>query len=219
MRRRLARREQLVRSRARAKNEIHAVLMRRLQGRPPVSDLFGVKGRRWLSELELPVEEAETIQSALRHVEFLDGEIAAVERLIAREALGSQDARRLMTVPGVNVICAATVLAAVGDIRRFRTSSALVGYLGLDPRVRQSGSEPAKSGRISKRGSSSARWVLVEAAWSVDPTARSAARLLSAPARPPRPRQGDRRGRAQARGAVLVPAHAAARTTPTSSPR
>jgi transposase len=72
-----------------------------------------------------------------------------------------------LTVPGVNVICAATFLAAVGDIRRFRTSSALVGYLGLDPRVRQSGSEPAKGGRISKRGSSSARWVLVEAAWSV----------------------------------------------------
>jgi transposase len=127
MRRRLARREQLVRSRTRAKNEIHAVLMRRLQGRPPVSDLFGVKGRRWLSELELPLEEAETVQSALRHVEFLDSEIAAVERLIAAAALGSQDARRLMTVPGVNVICAATFLAAVGDIRRFRSAAALVG--------------------------------------------------------------------------------------------
>ena len=167
MRRRLARREQLVRSRARAKNEIHAVLMRRLQGKPPMSDVFGVKGRKWLRALELPVEESETLQSALRHIEFLDSEIAAVERLIARAALGSQDARRLMTVPGVNVICAATFLAAVGDIRRFRTSSALVGYLGLDPRVRQSGNEPAKGGRISKRGSSSARWVLVEAAWSV----------------------------------------------------
>src|SRR5918995_4485433 len=87
MRRRLARREQLVRSRSRAKNEIHAVLMRRLKGRPPVSDLFGVKGRRWLRELELPVEESETVESALRHVEFLDQEIAAVERLIAGEAL------------------------------------------------------------------------------------------------------------------------------------
>src|SRR5919204_748597 len=67
MRRRLARREQLVRSRSRAKNEIHAVLMRRLQGKPPFSDLFGTKGRRWLRELELPVEEAETIaREALR---------------------------------------------------------------------------------------------------------------------------------------------------------
>jgi hypothetical protein len=44
MRRRLARREQLLRARSRVKNEIHAVLMRRLKGKPPVSDLFGVKG-------------------------------------------------------------------------------------------------------------------------------------------------------------------------------
>jgi transposase len=167
LRRRLARREQLVRSRSRAKNEVHAVLMRRLKGKPPVSDLFGVNGRRWLGELELPVEEAETLQSALRQIEFLDSEIAAVERLIARAALGWQDARRLLTVPGVNVICAAEFLAAIGDIRRFRSSRALVAYLGLDPRVRQSGSEPARTGRISKRGSASARWALVEAAWSV----------------------------------------------------
>jgi transposase len=167
MRRRLARREQLVRSRSRAKNEIHAVLMRRLKGRPPVSDLFGVKGRKWLGELELPVEEAETVQAALRHIGFLDAEIAEVERLIAGDALRSADARRLMTVPGVNVICAASFLAAIGDIRRFRTSRQLVAYLGLDPKVRQSGSEPARGGRISKRGSASARWALVEAAWSV----------------------------------------------------
>src|SRR3954447_26671993 len=72
-----------------------------------------------------------------------------------------------MTVPGVNVICAATFLAAIGDLRRFHSARQLVAYLGLDPRVRQSGSEPAKGGRISKRGSASARWVLVEAAWSV----------------------------------------------------
>jgi len=143
------------------------VLMRRLKGRPPVSDLFGVKGRKWLRELELPVEEAETVESAMRHIEFLDHEIAEVERLIAREALRSAHARRLMTVPGVNVICAASFLAAIGDIRRFQTSRQLVAYLGLDPKVRQSGSEPARGGRISKRGSASARWALVEAAWSV----------------------------------------------------
>jgi transposase len=33
--------------------------------------------------------------------------------------------------------------------------------------VRQSGGEPPRGGRISKQGSASARWVLVEAAWSV----------------------------------------------------
>ena len=53
LRRRLARREQLVRSRSRAKNEIQAVLQRRLQGKPPCSDLFGVKGRQWLAGLRV----------------------------------------------------------------------------------------------------------------------------------------------------------------------
>ena len=74
--------------------------------------------------------------------------------------------RRLMTVPGVNLICAASFIAAVGNPNRFLTSRELVAYLGLDPRVKQSGEAPARSGRISKRGSPSARWALVEAAWS-----------------------------------------------------
>jgi transposase len=46
------------------------------------------------------------------------------------------------------------------------TSRNLVAYLGLDPKVRQSGEAPARSGRISKRGSASARWALVKAAWT-----------------------------------------------------
>jgi transposase len=166
LRRRLSRREQLMRARTRAKNEIHAMLMRRLVGRPPFADLFGVKGRQWLRGLELPVEECETVEANMRHIEFLEVEIAEVERLIARYALSCSDARRLMSVPGVNVICAATFLAAIGDIKRFKSSRQLVGYLGLDPKVRQSGSSPAKGGRISKQGSPQARWALVEAAFS-----------------------------------------------------
>ena len=167
MRRRLARREQLVRSRSRAKNEIQAVLQRRLQGRPPCSDLFGVKGREWLAGLELPQEERESVDAGIRHIEFLDAEITAVERLIAQQALAWPEIRRLMTVPGVNLVCAASFIAAIGDPSRFLTSRRLVAYLGLDPKVRQSGEAPARSGRISKRGSASARWALVEAAWSV----------------------------------------------------
>jgi transposase len=157
----------LVRSRSRAKNEVHAVLMRQLQGKPPCSDLFGVTGLKWLRSLPLPVEEEETVQAALRQIAFLDREIEAAERLIAKEMLSSPEARRLMTVPGVNLIATATFLAAIGDIGRFSNSRRLVAYLGLDPRVRQSGEQPARSGRISKRGSASARWALVEAAWSV----------------------------------------------------
>jgi transposase len=167
LRRRLARRSQLVRARTRAKNECHAVLVRRLIKKPAVSDLFGLSGRQWLREVELPVEERETVDGCLRQIEFLDGEIAEVEKQVAREALTSPQIKRLMTVPGVNAIVAATFLAAVGDVGRFPGQRQLVGYLGLDPRVRQSGSTPATHGRISKQGSASARHALVEASWSV----------------------------------------------------
>jgi transposase len=167
MRRRLSRRQQLVRARTRAKNEVHAALMRCLKDRPPAADLFGVKGRAWLGEQDLPLIERETVDSAVRQVEFLDGEIAAVEQVIAAEALSWPEVKRLMTVPGVNVIVAATFMAAVGDIRRFEDRRKLTAYLGLDPRVRQSGSGPVAHGHISKQGSNSARHALVEACWSV----------------------------------------------------
>jgi transposase len=166
LRRRLARRSQLVRARTRAKNECHAVLVRRLIAKPAVSDLFGLAGRQWLRELELPVEERETVDGCLRQIEFLDHEVAELDKAIAKDALRSPEIRRLMTVPGVNVIVAATFLAAVGDIGRFHSPRQLVGYLGLDPRVRQSGSAPATHGRISKQGSAPVRHALVEASWS-----------------------------------------------------
>jgi transposase len=111
------------------------------------------------------VEERESVKAGIRHIEFLDWEIREIERLIAEQALAWPEIRRLMTVPGVNLICAATFIAAVGEISRFTNSRKLVAYLGLDPKVRQSGEAPARSGRISKRGSATARWALVEAAW------------------------------------------------------
>jgi transposase len=140
--------------------------MRSLIGRAPFSDLFGVKGRRWLSELELPADERESVEAALRQIEFFEQEIEAVERLIATDALDSAEIQRLMTVPGVNLICAATFMAAIGEIGRFESPRKLAGYLGLDPRVSQSGSTPAAHGRISKQGSTAARHALVEASWS-----------------------------------------------------
>src|SRR3954447_14294239 len=139
MRRRLAGRAQLVRARSRAKNEIHAVLMRNLKDRPPAADLFGVKGRAWLAEQQLALCERETVDAGLRQVDFLDTEIAQVDQLIAADALGWPEVKRLMTVPGVNVTVAATFMAAVGDIRRFPDRRKLTAYLGLDPKVRQSG--------------------------------------------------------------------------------
>ncbi len=178
LRRRLARREQLVHSRTRTKNEIHAALQRRLQGKPPCSDLFGVKGRQWLAALELPLEERESVDAGIRHVEFLDTEIAAVERLIAQQALEWPEIRRLMTVPGVNLICAATFIAAVGDPRRFLEQPQAGGL----PRPRSEG-PPVRGSAGAQRADQQTRLggrALGAGRGRLErgPAARAAARLL-----------------------------------------
>ena len=77
-----------------------------------------------------------------------------------------------MTVPGIDVITAATLIAVIGDAAPLPVSSRhLVGYLGLHPHVRQSGNSPARHGRLSKEGSAAARHVLVEAAWTASQAA------------------------------------------------
>ncbi len=165
LRRRISARAQLVRQRTRAKNQVHATLVRNLKGKPPVSDLFGGRGRRWLAAQDLPADEQETVAACLRQIAFLDGEISLIEQALAEQVLASPEMRRLLTLPGVNFVTAAALLAAIGEIGRFPTARQLVSYLGLDPRVRQSGSEPARNGRISKQGPGETRHVLVEAAW------------------------------------------------------
>jgi len=169
LRRRISARAQLVRQRTRAKNQVHATLVRNLKGKPPVSDLFGARGRRWLAAQELPADEQETVAACLRQIEFLDREIGLLERMLAEQVLASAEMRRLLTLPGVNFVTAAALLA--GDVHRFPTARQLVSYLGLDPRVTQSGSEPARHGRISKQGPGETRHVLVEAAWHAARTA------------------------------------------------
>jgi transposase len=166
-RRRMSRRSQLVRERTRLKNQIHAVLHRNLVDRPPASDLFGIKGRAWLDTVELPPDEQETVSSCLRQLQFLGNELDHLDQAIARAAVGDASIRLLLTVPGVNLTTAAAFMAAVGDIGRFQNPRQLVSYLGLDPKVRQSGLSPARHGSISKQGSAGARHALVESAWVV----------------------------------------------------
>src|SRR2546428_1015568 len=130
-----------------------------------MTDVFGKAGRRWLAALELPADESETVECCLREVDFLDGEVGLIERDLAGQALESKEIRRLMTVTGVSLISAATFVAVVGDIGRFSSPKKLVSYVGLDPKVRQSGEAPARHGHISKQGSAEARHMLCEAAW------------------------------------------------------
>ncbi len=94
------------------------MLGRNLCDRPPVVHLFSQAGRGWLGELELPFGERLTLEGCVRQIDFHDGEIQVVERTLAEQALASPQIRRLMTVPRVNMITAATFVASVGDIGR-----------------------------------------------------------------------------------------------------
>jgi transposase len=113
----------------------------------------------------VPADERETVEACLRQIDFLAAEIAVIDRALAELALASEQMRRLMTLPGVSFVTAAALMGAIGDVGRFPTAGHLVSYIGFDPRVRQSGSEPARHGRISKQGPGEVRHLLVEAAW------------------------------------------------------
>jgi transposase len=166
MRRRLcARRAHLVRQRTRLKNQVQAILNRNLAPRPPVSDLFGARGRAWLARQDLPTDEHHAIAALLRQLDFHGQELALVDRELAADALPDAVVRRLMTVPGIDVTVALSIVAAVGDFGRFTSGDKLVAYFGLNPKVRQSGAQPAAHGRITKAGRAHARGMIVEAAW------------------------------------------------------
>lgn len=111
------------------KNEVHAVLARCLIGRPPVSDLFGKKGRVWLAEQQLPEEETETVRSCLRHIDFLSGEITGLDQRIAQQALAFPGFQRLLTIPGVDVGTAASRRSGISRAFRVRGSSSPISAL------------------------------------------------------------------------------------------
>ena len=72
-------------------------------------------------------------------------------RVIARSALADEKVNRLMTIAGIDMVVGRALMAAIGDIERFPGREKLVGYLGLNPSVRQSGPGTAYHGRITKQ--------------------------------------------------------------------
>ncbi len=165
LRRLVSHRSGLVRDRTAVRNRVAAVLSRHLV-RAPMTDVFGVRGRAWLAALDLPPDERLALDAALRIESVLGEQIAAAEQAIAEAVVDDPRARRLLTIPGIGLVIAASILAVVGDIGRFERPAKLVSYLGLDPRVRQSGDRPAARGHISRAGQAHARGLLCEAAHS-----------------------------------------------------
>ena len=194
LRRLVARRNQVVRHRTRIKNEVHAILNAHLVPRCPHADLFNRRGRAWLARQVLPDDEQAAIERHVRELDRLGEDLDLLDREIGQATLDMPAVRRLITITGVNVTVAAGLVAAIGDIRRFSSPQKLVSYVGLNPRVRQSGLGLAQHGRISKAGPMHGR------CWSRQPG--------------PRPR---RRGRCTPSSSASAPA-AAIRSLRSPSP-
>ncbi len=166
LRRQFARRTQLVRQRVRLKNIIQSILHAHLVPPCPHGNLVGISGRKWLAKQIVPPDERAAIERHLGQIDVIEAALKVVEAEIAGEVLADPVIRRIMTLPGVDMMVATGVAAAIGDVRRFPDPQRLVGYLGLNPSVRQSGEGPAYHGRITKQGRGQARGILVEAAWA-----------------------------------------------------
>src|SRR5262245_36342477 len=152
----------LVHDRSSLKRCVDAVLL--THGKPcPVTDLFGVRGRRLLTGLDLPEPWQGTIEASLRLIDELEREIGECERELRRLGADHRYVPLLLTVPGLSWVLAYTIAAELGDISHFPTPRKLAGYSGLCPRVYQSGERDLR-GPLSKQGPRYLRWALVEAA-------------------------------------------------------
>jgi transposase len=140
----------LVRHRSSLKQRVHATLL--AYGQPcPVSDLFGVRGRTLLAQLQLPEPWAGNLETSLRLIDELDREIAASEAELRQLGADHPDVPLLLTVPGIAWVLADTIAAEIGDIQRYPSPRKLAGHTGLCPRVYQSG-QSDRRGPLSKQG-------------------------------------------------------------------
>jgi hypothetical protein len=103
------------------------------------------------------------LDSDLRLLRSVDEEIAQLDQVLAGKGYADPRVKLLMTLPGVDVTVAQTVVAALGQLDRFRDGAHAASYLGLTPRTKQS-AERCYHGPITKAGNGQARWMLVQAA-------------------------------------------------------
>jgi transposase len=151
----------LVKHRSMLKQRIHSTLIN--FGRPcPVTDLFGVEGRRLLERLEVPEPWRGNVMASLRLIDDLGDQIDEVNRRLRAGHADHPYVPLLMSAPGIGWVLAFTIAAEIGQIERFSSPAKLTGYTGLCPRVVQSG-DSDRRGPLTKHGPTYLRWALLEA--------------------------------------------------------
>lgn len=146
-----------------------------------------------LAEASIPPELYELISPLVELIAQVTRLVREIEDELAEVAKTDPVVERLTTAPGVGVLTAAAFVATIDDVRRFRSARQIASYVGLTPGEWSSG-DTVRRGGITRRGPRDLRWLLVQAAWSVQ-------RTRSASAQPLRDWWGElahRRGRAVA---------------------
>ncbi len=157
-------RQKLRRLATQARNRLHAAL-HRARIVPPTGNLFAPTQHAWWQQLPVSVLEQARIQSDLATFTFAEAQVAQLEDALAAAAATDARVPLLIQLPGIQLVAAVTLLAAIGDIRRFPTAQQLVGYAGLGARIHDSG-QVRRTGRITKAGRRDLRYIMVEAAHS-----------------------------------------------------
>jgi transposase len=165
LRRLTGRRASLVMDATTIKNRIHALLHQRLLV-APVKNLFCKAGRAWLKTLSLDPAGQAMLESDLRLLAAVEEEIAQQDTVLAQDGYADPQVKLLLTLPGVDLVVAQTLLATLGEVSRFRDGAHAASYLGLVPTTRQSASS-CYHGRITKQGNGHARAMMVQAAQRV----------------------------------------------------
>jgi len=158
----LAQRSKMTRLSTQAKNRLHAVLHRH-HILPCDGDPFRIEKRSWWLSLPLSSFEKARMLSDLDTLAFARQQIANLETCLFQIAAQEPLLPFLTQLPGIGIISALTILAAIGDIARFPDAKHLVGYSGLGSRIHDSGLS-TRTGKITKSGRRDLRAALVEAA-------------------------------------------------------
>ncbi len=158
----LRHRRRLVNDATRMKNRIHMLLMKNNIS-VAVSDLFGVKGMKYLKEIDLPIYHRQQLKCYLTLYGQLTKQIEPLTKRIKNLADKDPMAKLLMTIPGIGSLTAMFIIAEIEDISRFPSYRNLASYAGLVPCLDAS-ADKSRTGRITKQGSPYLRTALVEAA-------------------------------------------------------
>jgi len=159
----IAYRNRLVKTGAMIRNRLHSLLHRH---NLPLAET-GLRDQAWWEAQAMSALERLQVKQELSLLERVEQSKAELDSELQKMSVGQvwgKQATHLLQLPGIGVIVAMTILAAVGEISRFEDARHLVGYAGLGAGVHESGKEHRDKG-ITKSGRKELRWALVEAAW------------------------------------------------------